>query len=25
MMISNRYSPERFGNCFIPMSSMIGV
>ena len=23
MMISKRYSPDRFGNCFIPMSSMI--
>ena len=21
--ISNRYSPDRFGSCFIPMSSMI--
>src|SRR4051812_37165830 len=23
MMTSKRYSPDRFGNCFIPMSSMI--
>jgi hypothetical protein len=23
MTISKRYSPDRFGNCFIPMSSMI--
>ena len=23
MMISKRYSPDRLGNCFIPMSSMI--